>query len=71
MGGFALGFGERLSTGGDMVDDLECKKVRRVCKVSLQKKVSIGIENFVLITVGSCGVSIGESLEQNRRVRAV
>ena len=47
------------------------KKVRRVCKVSLQKKVSIGIENFVLITVGSCGVSIGESLEQKRRVRAV
>ncbi len=34
------------------------------------KKVSIGTENFVLNTVGCCGVRIGESLEQKRRVRA-
>jgi hypothetical protein len=26
-------------------------------------KKSIGTDNFVLFTVGSCGVSIGESLE--------
>jgi hypothetical protein len=35
------------------------------------KKVSSGSENFVLNTVGCCGVSIGESLEPKRRVRAV
>ncbi len=36
------------------------------------KKVSmVGAENFVLNTEGSCGISIGESLEQKRRVRAV
>ncbi len=31
------------------------------------KKGSIGTEIFVLNTVGCCGVSIGESLEQRRR----
>ena len=46
------------------------KRVRQLCQVSLQK-VSIGSENFVLNTVGCCGVCIGESLERKRRVRAV
>jgi hypothetical protein len=47
------------------------KRVRCLCQLSLQKKVSIGTENFILNTVGCCGVSIGESLERKRRVRAV
>jgi hypothetical protein len=38
--------------------------VRRLCQVSLQNKVSIGSENFVLNTVGFFGVSIGESLSK-------
>jgi hypothetical protein len=47
------------------------KRLRFLCQVSLQRKVSIGTENFVLNTVGCCGLSIGESMEQKRRVRAV
>jgi hypothetical protein len=47
------------------------RRVRCLCQVILQNEVSIGTENFVLNTVGYCGVSIGESLEQKTRVRAV
>jgi hypothetical protein len=47
------------------------KRVRCLCLLSFVKKVSIGTENFVLNTVDCCGVSIGESLEGKRRVRAV
>jgi hypothetical protein len=38
---------------------------------SLRGPPATGSENFVLNTVCCCGVSIGESLEQKRRVRAV
>ncbi len=71
MGGFALGLGERVSAGGTWWMFENAKRLRFLCQVSLQRKVSIGTENFVLNTVGCCGLSIGESMEQKRRVRAV
>jgi hypothetical protein len=40
------------------------KKGEMFVSAEFAKKVSIGTENFVLNTVGYCGVSIGESLEQ-------
>jgi hypothetical protein len=47
------------------------KKGEMVVSTEFAKKVSMGTENFVLNTVGCCGVSIGEPLERKRRVRAV
>ena len=44
------------------------KKGEMVVSTEFAKKVSMGTENFVLNTVGCCGVSISESMEQKRRV---
>jgi hypothetical protein len=52
-----------------MID--KSKKGEMFVSGEFAKKMSIGTENFVLSTVGCCGVCIGESLEQKRRVRAV
>jgi hypothetical protein len=72
VGGFALGLGERAGERkGEHGECLRMQKSETSVSGEFAKKVSIGTENFVLITVRSCGVSIGEPLEQKRRVRAV
>jgi hypothetical protein len=72
VSGFALELGKLVSAGGTWWMFENAKKGKMFVSGEFAKKVSmIGAENFVLNTEGSCGVSIGESLEQKRRVRAV
>jgi hypothetical protein len=71
VGGFALGLGEQVSAGGTWWMIENAKNDEMFVSAEFAKKKSIGTENFVLNTVGCCGVSIGESLEQKRRVKAV
>jgi hypothetical protein len=70
-GWVCLGLGERVSAGGTWWMLENAKKDEMFVSAEFAKKVSIGTENFVLNTVGCCGVSIGESLERKRSVRAV